>query len=74
MSSLGERAMSLVSTWTANYLGLSMMFVCLLQIAITVWYQDLSYGEILAGQPGAWLVKKNVLYACNHKNLKRTSY
>ena len=22
------------------------------------FYQDLSYGEILAGQPGAWLVKK----------------
>ena len=30
-------------------------------------YQDLSYDETLAGQPGAWLVKKYVIYACNHK-------
>ena len=37
-------------------------------------YQDSSYGEILAGQPGAWLVKKYVLYGCNQKFSKRTSY
>ena len=37
-------------------------------------YQDLSYGEILAGQPGVRLVKKYVLYACNHKISKGTSY
>ena len=23
-------------------------------------YRDLSYGEILAGRPGAWLVKKKI--------------
>ena len=34
-------------------------------------YRDLSYGEILAGRPGAWLVKKIFLYACNQKSLKR---
>ena len=28
---------------------------------------DLSYGEILSGQPGAWLVK-NICSACNHKS------
>ena len=33
--------------------------------------QDWSYGEILAGRPGAWLVKKFILYACNQKKLKR---
>ena len=34
---------------------------------------DLSYDEILAGRPGAWLVKKKNLYACNNKkNYKRT--
>ena len=32
--------------------------------------QDLSYGEILVGRPGAWLVKF-FLYACNKKKLKR---
>ena len=26
-------------------------------IPIVYIYQDLSYGDILAGQPGAWLVK-----------------
>ena len=30
-------------------------------------YQDLSYSAILSGRPGAWLVKKTFLYACNHK-------
>ena len=24
--------------------------------------QDLSYGEILAGQPGAWLVKERIFF------------
>ena len=40
---------------------------------LTDWHinQDLSYGEILAGQPGAWLVKKYIFYACNHKISKR---
>ena len=33
-------------------------------------YQNLSYGEFFAGQPGAWLVKQYVLYACNHKITK----
>ena len=33
-------------------------------------YQDFSYGEILAGRPGAWLVKEKN-YACNQKSLKR---
>ena len=27
-----------------------------------LFYQDLSYGEILAGQPGAWQVKKQMFY------------
>ena len=30
--------------------------------------QYLSYGDILAGRPGAWLVKKTKLYACNKKS------
>ena len=30
--------------------------------------QDLSYGEILAGRPVAWLMKeKNIVYAYNQK-------
>ena len=33
--------------------------------------QDLSYDESLSGQPGAWLVKKYSLYACNHKTSKK---
>ena len=39
-----------------------------------IWiYPDVSYGEILAGHPGAWLVKKHALYACNHKILTKKS-
>ena len=35
--------------------------------------QDLSYGEILAGRPGSWLVKKLFfLYACYQKSKKGT--
>ena len=29
---------------------------------------NFSYGEIFSGQSGAWLVKKYILYACNHKS------
>ena len=34
-------------------------------------YQDLSYGEILAGGPGAWLVKK-IYFICIKKIIKGT--
>ena len=38
-------------------------------------YQDLSYDGILASQPGAWLVKKNMFYMhAITKFQKRTSY
>ena len=37
-------------------------------------YQELSYDESLSSQPEAWLVKKYLFYACNHKISKRTSY
>ena len=34
-------------------------------------YQDLSYGEILAGRPGAWLVKKIIFIGMQSIKLKR---
>ena len=36
--------------------------------------QDLRYGEILAGRPGAWFVKRYILYVCNQKNKKGTYF
>ena len=37
-----------------------------------IWiYQDLSYGEILAGRPGAWLVKKNIFHMHAITKLKK---
>ena len=40
--------------------------------AVNLWQdQDLSYGEIFAGQPAAWLLKIKSCYACNHKISKR---
>ena len=44
-------------------------------IIITPVYQDLSYGEILSGQPGAWLVRKKMFYMHAITNFQiRTSY
>ena len=37
-------------------------------------YQDLSYGEILPGWPGAWLVKKNIFYMHAIKKMKKGSH
>ena len=39
-----------------------------------VLYRDLSYGEILSGRPGAWLVKK--IFFCMHaiKKVKKGIY
>ena len=34
-------------------------------------YRDLSYGEILAGRPGAWLVKKIYFICMQSKKLKK---
>ena len=34
-------------------------------------YQDLSYGEILAGRPGAWLLKKIRFIYMQSQNFKR---
>ena len=31
----------------------------------------MSYGEILAGRPGAWLVKKNIFYMHEIKKVKK---
>ena len=39
---------------------------------LAILYQDLSYGEILAIRPGAWLVKIFFLNACNQKSLNGT--
>ena len=36
--------------------------------------QDLSYGEILAGRPGAWLVEKIFFYMHAIKKDKRGTY
>ena len=40
----------------------------------TYLYQDLSYGEILAGGPGSWLVKKSIFYMHQIKKFKNGSY
>ena len=34
-------------------------------------YQDLSFGEILAGQPGAWLVKTICFICMKSQNFKK---
>ena len=36
--------------------------------------QDLSYGEILAGRPGAWLVKKIYFHMHAIKKVKKGTY
>ena len=36
-------------------------------------YQDLSYDESLSGQPGAWLVKKNIFICMQSQNIKKIS-
>ena len=43
--------------------------------AIFTLHQDLSYGDILAGRPGAWLVKKKKKFICmQSQNFKKTPY
>ena len=37
-------------------------------------YQDLSYGEILAGRPRAWLVKKHIFRMHAIKKVKKGTY
>ena len=37
-------------------------------------YRDLSYGEILAGRPGAWLVKHYFFYMHAIKKVKKGTY
>ena len=37
-------------------------------------YQDLSYGEILAGRPGAWLVKKIISNMHAIKKVKKGTH
>ena len=37
-------------------------------------YQDLSYGEILASRPGAWLVKKTCFICMQSKQFKKGTY
>ena len=37
-------------------------------------HQDLSYGEILADRPGAWLVKKIYFYMHSIKKVKKGTY
>ena len=48
---------------------LQLLLILLLLLLLFFLHQDLSYGEILAGQPEAWLLKKKKkkFYACNHK-------